>query len=166
MEATLDRLIELLLVSKQVAGRSKRTIDWYDERLGTYVAWLHKRGCKGVLSDLNLQNARAFVQELQSRETRYEDHPLRKPKPGGLSKYYIHSFVRALKGFASWLEEEEYTRTHVLDRLKLPKKPKKVIEVLSEAEIQAIVDYINPHRFLGARAYAVVMTFLDGHAGR
>jgi site-specific recombinase XerD len=161
MEATLERLIELLLVSKQVAGRSKRTIGWYEERLGTYVKWLRKRGCKGVLSDLNLQNARAFIQELQSRETRYEDHPLHVPQPGGLSKYYIHSFVRALKGFASWLEEEEYTRTHVLAKLKLPKKPKRVIEVLSEAEIQAIVDYINPHCFLGARAYAIVMIFLD-----
>lgn len=161
METTLDRLIELLLISKQVAGRSRRTIGWYRERLGKYVDWLHKQGCQGILSDLNLQNARAFIQELQSRETLYEDHPLRRPKPGGLSKHYIQSFVRALKGFASWLEEEEYTPTHVLSKLKLPKSTQKVIEVLSEAEIQAIVDYINPYCFLGARAYAVVMTFLD-----
>jgi site-specific recombinase XerD len=161
MEATLDRFIELLLVAKESEGRSKRTIQWYRERLGNYVEWLHKQGYPGTLNDLSLQNARTFVRELQARDTRYEDHPLHEPKPGGLSPYYVHSFVRALKGFASWLEEEGYTPVHVLSRLKGPKLPKRVIEVLSEAEIQAIVGSINPYCFLGSRAYAIVMTFLD-----
>jgi len=51
MEATLERLIELLLVSEHVAGRSKRTIDWYNERLGAYVKWPHKRDCKCVFGE-------------------------------------------------------------------------------------------------------------------
>lgn len=117
MEAQLERLLELLLVSKQTEGRSHRTIEWYEERVGRFLNWLTQNGQETVLSNLNLQNARAFISELQNQDVRFAGNPIHRPKPGNLSAHYIHSFVRALKGFASWLTEYLETVNYSLPRL-------------------------------------------------
>ena len=114
-----------------------------------------------TLKRFDLQTARSFVASLQAKESRYENHPVSPEKKGKLSAYTIHGYVRTLKVFSAWLYEEGFTTTDVLTKLKRPKLPQTMIEVLTDEEIGRIMDSINPNTYLGARLYTIVLLLLD-----
>ncbi len=158
MQLTLPVLIDVFVSTKQTEGKSPKTTLWYKGNLNRFIAWL---GGTPRLADFTLQNARAFVAHLQGRTTRYEDHPLSPEKEGGLSVHSIHAYVRTLKVFSSWLVEEGFTPTNALAKLKRPKLPETLIEVLTDAELKAIFASINANCFLGARLSTLITVLLD-----
>ena len=158
METTLDTLVELFAATKQTEGKSPKTVSWYRQMLSRLSRWA---GPQTPISQLSLDLARAFVANLQSKQKRYADHPSRPTEEGGLSPMTIHGYVRSLKAFSSWLVEEGYTRVDIFKRLKRPKVPKTVIEVLTDEEIKTIFGTINPNCLLGLRLYTVVSLLLD-----
>ena len=160
MEITLPTLIDLFLTTKKTEGRSPKTIGWYRDlltRFATYVG----NGSDARLKDVTLDDARSFVAFLQEKTTRYGDHSLRPEESGGLSTSTVHGYVRAMKAFSVWLHEEGFTSKPVFARLKRPRVTQPVIEILSDQEIAALVDAINPNCFLGARLYVMVLLLLD-----
>ncbi|MCL5998694.1 MAG: tyrosine-type recombinase/integrase [Chloroflexi bacterium] len=157
METKLDVLINLFVATKQTEGRSVNTILWYRRMLGRFSGYLPG----STVKDFTLANARAFVAHLQQMAVRYERHPLSPPKVGGLSPASIHGYVRTLKTFSAWLHEEGFTREDALAKLKRPKLPETLIEVLSESEIQALFNGLNPNTYLGNRLYTILMLLLD-----
>jgi site-specific recombinase XerD len=160
MEIPITTLIDLFLTTKRTEGRSPRTIGWYREKLSPVARFLNPEG-EATLADFTLANIRAFVADLQGREERFADHPGRPTEPGGLSAHTIQGYVRAVKAFSAWLDEEEFTSGSRLAKLKRPKVGEPVIEVLSEAEIAALIGAINPDTFLGGRLYAILLLLLD-----
>ena len=160
MELTLPTLIDLFITTKQTEGKSPRTLNWYRDKLIHFARYLGN-GSEAKLKDLSLDDARSFIAWLQNKPCRYSDHPLQPEKQGGLSPYTIHGYVRALKAFSSWLYEEGFTRRNLFARLKRPKVPQPVIQILSDEEIAAIIKAINPNCFLGARLYVMVLLLLD-----
>lgn len=158
MEMTLPTLIDLFAATKEIEGKSPKTIKWYVNLLGHFASYLGKTA---TLRHLTLNNARSFVAHLRGKERRYVGHPLSPEKKGGLSPHTIHAYVRSLKAFSSWLQEEGFTNQNVLGRLKRPKLPETVIEILSDEEIDRILTAINPGCFLGPRLWVMVLLLLD-----
>ena len=130
----------------------------YREFLCKYSSFL---GEKPTLKEMTLDSARSFVASLQSRTTRYEGHPINHVREGGLSPYTVHCYVRILKTFSAWLNDEGFTKVNVFSKLKRPKLPTPVIQVLSEEEIANVFERINPNCPLGARLYLIVLLLLD-----
>ena len=108
-EITIPQLIELFAATKLTEGRSKKTVEWYEEKLGRFASYLGDGG-EANIKDLTLGNARSFVASLQRQDSRFKGHPYRPQEKGGLSSYTIHGYVRSLKAFSSWLAEEGFTR--------------------------------------------------------
>lgn len=79
----------------------------------------------------------------------------------GLSSHTTQGHVRALKAFASWLCEEGYTETNVLQRYRLPKARRVEPEWLREDEIERLLRVFDRKTAMGARDYAIVLTLLD-----
>lgn len=156
----LSSLIDLFILSKQIEGRSEKTLTWYRANLTNFDNFVASAG-PATVQDADLDKARAFIAQLQGRKTRYESHNVRPQKEGGLSSYTIHGYVRTLKAFGNWLHEEGYAAKSPFERLKPPKLPETMIEILSDDEIGRIVRSINPDSFLGARLYAIVLVLLD-----
>ena len=156
----LTNLIDLFIASKEVEGRSKKTTDWYRANLKVFAAFMGKQGPVTV-QDLTVSNARAFVAELQSRTTRYSNHSSRPAKTGGLSAFTINGYIRTVKAFGAWLHEEGFASQHPFERLKAPKLPDTVIEILSEEEIQRLFNATNPNTALGARNQLILLLLLD-----
>ena len=158
MDITLPTIVELFLATKQTEGRSPKTVSVYGDVLRRFCALVGE----GVhLGQLGISHARAFVAWLQEKDTRYEDHPHRAPVAGGLSGATVHAHVRVLKTFATWLEAEGWTTKNAFDRLKRPKLPKPVIEILGDDEIDRLLGQVNPKCVLGARLYTIVLLLLD-----
>ena len=62
----------------------------------------------------------------------------------------------------AWLAEDaEYLPANPFAKLKRPKVAEPLIEVLSDDEIVALVQAVNPNTFIGARIYAILLLLLD-----
>lgn len=149
------------VVYNQTTGKSKATVGWYDWRLELFERWL---GPDATLADVTIPTVRAYIAELQGRTMRLVGHPFinhGKGKEGALSSAYIHSFVRALRAFASWLHGDGYTDENRLLNLKPPKLQQKVVEPLSDEEVARLVSVFDLGDGFGARDFAMVWTLLD-----
>jgi integrase/recombinase XerC/integrase/recombinase XerD len=160
MDLELTAMIDLFAATKLTEGRSQTTVDWYKSMLRRFADFA-SNGHPAKLSELTVDAARSFVAALQSRTTRFEDHPFAPAIDGGLSPYSIHGYVRALKAFSAWLSEENFTNGDRLARLKRPRLPTPVIEILSDDELDRVFLRINPNCTLGARMYAISLLLLD-----
>ena len=145
-ELELKKLILHFEHSNKAEGKSPKTITWYTEMITGFVRFLADTNRRVVLSELNIDTAREYVIHERERE---------------LSPYTVQSKVRALKAFASWLFNEDYTTVHVLHNLKMPKAPQNLIEPLSAAEIDQLIKVQNPLTALGCRNIAILVLLLD-----
>lgn len=145
-EVELDKLILHFAQSNKAEGKSPRTIEWYSEMLGDFSRFLESEGYRGVLSRFDVQTVRDFVVHEQER---------------GLSPYTVQGKVRALKAFCSWLFREAYVTDNLLANFKLPRVPKNLIEPLTSAEVDQLVNCQNPLTAVGCRDIAILTVMLD-----
>ena len=157
MEITLSDTIDLFVITKTTEGRSPKTTSWYRDMLTHFCDYLGNP----KLAQVSIDDARRFVAHLQARETKWENHPLNKPTAGKLSINTIHGYIRALKAFSNWAAEEGFVKLSPFARLKKPRLPETMINVLSDEEVKQLLDAINPNCILGARLYAMVLLLLD-----
>lgn len=144
-------------VYNKTVGKSPSTVWWYEQKLGLYERWLGPSACLG---DVTIPNIRAFIVELQERTERNPNNPYTRME-GPLSSSYINSFVRALRAFSTWLQEDGYTDGNILKPLKPPKVQQKVKEVLTDEEVQRLVAVFDQDEPFGARGFAMIWTILD-----
>lgn len=78
-----------------------------------------------------------------------------------LAPISIQDYIRALRAFFSWLYKEGYTIENRLAKLKPPKAPNKVVEILTQEEIAQVLGSISPNTSTGARDYAILLLLLD-----
>ena len=157
MDTALSTYVTEFIVAKKSENRAVKTLDWY--------RWLLGKFCKATndppLSGFTLKLVRGFIVDLQERDTRYSNHPISHEKEGGLSAHTISAYVRTLKVFSAWLFDMQYTKTDVLDKYKRPKLPETVIEVISDEEINRLVEGIKPTTEIRARSLAIVLMLYD-----
>ncbi|MFC1865125.1 tyrosine-type recombinase/integrase [Chloroflexota bacterium] len=151
----LDRLVGEYLLVCRTENKSPKTLRGYQEKLGRFCRWLDSN-----LSDFTLQSVRTYIGELQ-RAKKYEKHPFSPMQDSGLSSVTIKGHVVVLKGFTTWLWEEEYTDENILARLKPPKAARKLMTTLSDLEIQKILSTIERGTLIGHRNEAIVLLLLD-----
>lgn len=162
MEITFPTLLEYYFSSKKAKGCSNKTLTAIRSVLDRFTRFLEKRGHSLKLSDLTIEDARAYVASLQGKITKYEGHKFNHPLPNAeYSPQTIHSHVRILRTFSNWIRDEGYTRQPIFARLELPKLPQLKIAVLAPIEIDQILASINPGTFIGARLMAMVLVMLD-----
>ncbi len=131
----IDNLILHFAQSNKADGKSPKTVFWYTEMLNCHVKYLKGNQISPILSNLDINTSRNFIIHEQERK---------------LSPSTVACRVRALKAFASWLFREGYTDDNVLANLKLPKIPKKVIEPLTQDEIDRLIREQNPLTAMGS----------------
>ncbi|GAG49604.1 unnamed protein product, partial [marine sediment metagenome] len=145
-ELDLTKLISHFAQSNKAEGKSPKTVSWYSEMLLDYVRFLRSTVREAILAELNATSVRGFIIQEQQRE---------------LSPYTVQGKVRALKALSSWLFAEGYTSDNLLANLKLPKVPAKLVEPLTDAEVDKLISVQNPLTAVGCRNIAILITLLD-----
>jgi len=156
MQIPLSSLIQQYLGDMGLRGlspQSIRTAELTLNRLAKHA------GQDLPIADLDEGKVRGFVAELQAAKSRYQDHPYHEPKAGGLSPFTVDKMVRTMKAFGTWLGREGWPNPFV--NVQRPKKPKTVVEVLSDIEVDSILGCLNENTDAGARAHAIVTLFLS-----
>lgn len=154
---SIRKLREQFTVFNKTAGKSVRTVEWYEQKLDLFERYL---GADACLADVTVPNVRGFIAELQDRTEKNINNPYTRTL-GPLSSSYINGFVRGLRAFSTWLNEDGYTDTNVLKPLKPPKITQKVKEVLSDDEVKRLVAAFDRDEPFGARGFAMIWTILD-----
>ncbi len=149
------------LLAKRRENCSERTIALYDNWLSRWRKFLQQKGFSGKLVDLTLEDGQQFADHLYGTEKRFAGHPFAGVRRGKLSSNTIHQAIRIIRTFGNWLRKRGYTEAHLFQDLELPRLKKRVVEVLTADEIQAILQCINQNATLGARDYALVVLALD-----
>ncbi|MCL4395539.1 MAG: MFS transporter [Chloroflexi bacterium] len=110
----------------QTANLAKRTIAWYDRTLAGFEAYLvsAQPGETPRLGSIQPNDIRAFIVDLQSRETMYLGHAHRKPIQRKLSPFTIHANVRSLAAFFHWAVRERLLERYPMENIPRPKLPK------------------------------------------
>jgi site-specific recombinase XerD len=145
-QVKLDKLLVHFAQSNKAEGKSRKTVSWYSEMLGSFIRFLESQGSRALLSNFDIGSVREFIVHEQERS---------------LSPYTVQGKVRALKVFSSWLFREGYIADNLLCDIKLPKVPVILIEPLTSNEIDQLVDYQNPLTAIGCRDIAILILMLD-----
>ena len=135
---SLERLIKHFEAYNRSEGKSPQTVDYYTKVLTYYRQYLEAQGYSTNLEALTKEVARDFVLHLQTRP-KWEGHKNETSANATLSPVSVQTYVRGIRAFFSWLHREGYTEKNVLASLKLPKAPRKLIDVLSDEEVSRIL---------------------------
>ena len=145
-ELELEKLLLHFAQSNKAEGKSPKTVTWYTEMLSGFARFILSTGEATVLAKFNATTVRAFIIHEQGR---------------GLSPFTIQAKIRALKAFSSWLHSEGYSGDNLLSNIKVPKAPSKMIDPLTEEEIDRLLGSQNPLTAIGSRNTAILVTLLD-----
>jgi len=157
---TIDDLITRFEMSNVVDGKSPKTVRWYNDILKLFSRYLKENGQTNTIDGFNIENARKYVLYLRTRN-KFDGHPYTPQQHSLLSPQTIRGHIRGCKAFSSWLCREKYTDENMLQYLKIPKAPVKLIEPLTDQEINTITSSINHDSPTGSRNHAIFVTALD-----
>ncbi len=141
-------------------GKSQKTIRWYNLALRLFENFLIESEKSTKLVDLDESTVREFILYLQGKN-RWQDNPYVPTQLNKLAAISIQTYIRALRAFFNWLYKENYAMENRLGKLRPPKAPTKVTDVLTPQEIARILASLNPNTSSGARDYAILVLLLD-----
>jgi integrase/recombinase XerC/integrase/recombinase XerD len=138
----LQNAIDEFLIEQQIRGNSKKTLRYYRQSLGYFADFA------GDISIAELNTA--FCKQ-------YYLHLTRK----SITTTTIQTYIRALRAFLTYSFNEGNIKVNIPEKFRLPKAQKKVVDVLTDDEIQRIFACFDVHTLTGARNYAICALMLD-----
>jgi len=157
---TIDELISRFEMSNLADGKSQSTIKWYNDILKFFSRYLKENSQANDIGGFDIENARKYVLYLRSRN-KFDGHPYIPQQHSLLSPQTVRGHIRGLKALSSWLHREKYTDENRLRYSKIPRIPAKLIEPLTDQEVNQVVSSINQSSPAGVRNHAIFVTSLD-----
>lgn len=147
MSPSLAALHADLAIEYRLANRSEKTIAWYAGALLSFATYMQRQGYQRCdVQTFQPRHVNSYILELHARE---------------LSDHSVNSYVRALRGFSSWLWRKGHTSENRLADLRSPKTTSLTLEILSEREVVQLVMAIRQHSTLATRDEALLVLMLD-----
>lgn len=156
----LKILAEHFELYNRTEGKSPKTISWYNLAIRQFSNFLIASKKSTTLGELYEPDIREFILCLQEKN-RWQDNPYVPAQRSKLTAISIQTYIRALRAFFNWLYKEGYTSENRLAKLRPPKAPTKVVDVLDPEEIARILGCLNVNTDSGARDYAILILLLD-----
>lgn len=153
---TIQKAMELFLIEQQLKGNTEKTIFNYDRFISYFINFLGDND--KMVDTLTLKDIKKYQIYLTDKDKDYNFKTNLKKK---ISKTTIQTYMRAVRVFVNWLYDEAYIDENIGEEYKLPKAPKKVVEILSEDEIQKIYNSINDRTEFGLRNKCMISLMLD-----
>lgn len=152
---TLDKAIEGFMIDQKLRGNTDNTICTYKRILGYFTAYL---GGETMVGDISLMDIKKYQLFLIDKNRDFNIKTNLKVK---LSKTTIQSYIRHIRVFMNWIHDEGYIEDKIGSRIKLPKAPKKTVEILSNEEIELLYKSINERTEFGLRNKCIISLMLD-----
>lgn len=153
----VSEAVEQLLLATEAAGYSDHTVKFYRSKLKPLVAFLAEKPVEDVTTD----DLRSFVASQRRRNTRWDNHPNKRQKRGGLSEATIAGNVRAAKRLFRFLEEEGVIDANPAARLKQIKLRRGEPKAASLEDLPKLLDLLAGQDKLSKRNRALLLVLID-----
>ena len=152
---TVDIALTEFLMACRADGLKPITIRWYSAMLTPVTAAL-----AGLpVGQVTTNHLRAYVVKLRERHA-YQDAPQRAEQSTGLSAASLQSHHRALSRFFGWCRDEYALASNPMDRIRMPKTPRKEPKAVSLADLKRLLDATGDDR-AGSRDRAILLFLAD-----
>jgi site-specific recombinase XerD len=155
--ATLSDALAAYSIYAQAEGKSPKTIRWIMSSVTYFSQFL---GDKQEISEITADDFRRFIISLKQRP-KFLYHPYNKTAQETISAQSVETYARAIRAFFSYLYHEELIDFNPMERVKMPRVPKKVVPTFNEKDVQRLLEQPNRHTSRGFRDYALLLVFLD-----
>lgn len=147
---------------------SPKTLKSYESTLKLFGDYLTKILRVNDVEDVTRNHIRHYVKSLQERgkytcmEEKGNNNPLVRTDRGKpISVNTINNYVRNIKVFFNWLADEDEIENNPVEKIKLLKGSERFKPMLSEQEINAILNSFDKTKFNDYRNYVMTLFFLD-----
>lgn len=114
------------------------TLEDYHKKLLPFLNWTQAQGATQV-ADITSRHIRAYLVEKQTID-------LDGPKERDASGNYVHGVARCIKAFCNFCVVEGWVATSPMASVKMPKRPKKVLDALAPDEIKKLLKVADNDR--------------------
>lgn len=143
VQMTIQQSFDNFIFSRQIQGLTNKSIECYLSFIKPFVVHI---GSDLDISVLNRDMINTYIQTLFKRT---------------LSRATIATYIRHLKIFLQWLEEE-YEIDIQASKIKIPKSPKKVLHIYTDDEIRQIFETVSAGvDWVVARNCCIIALMLD-----
>ena len=155
---SLESVIRDYILNCTVEGKSPKTISDYQSVLRNFL-WYCRNNKFPELSEITTTHIRQFLFYLRSETNRWGMNSPGVRKPA--SQTTANDYYRALHSFFNWLVREELISENPFINLKAPKVEKKVIQALTESEIESLLSLCSKKTALDIRNKAILSVLFD-----
>ena len=127
---TLADGIAAYRIFAQAEGKSPQTIRWIMSSVTYFSNFL---GDRQDICEITANDLRHFIITLQ-QSPKFLSHPYTKPRKEKLSPQSIETYARAIWAFFSNLHREDLIDNNPMEKVEMPRVPKKVIPTFGELE--------------------------------
>lgn len=166
--SNFDLRIEDFLLYCTSRNLSPKTLKSYESTLKLFGDYLTKILRVNDVEDVTKTHIRHYVKSLQERgkytcmEEKGNNNPLVRTDRGKpISVNTINNYVRNIKVFFNWLSDEDEIEKNPVEKIKLLKGSERFKPILSEQEINAILNSFDKTKFNDYRNYVMTLLFLD-----
>jgi integrase/recombinase XerC/integrase/recombinase XerD len=145
------------LIDQELKGNSKRTIEYYKANLGYFS---NSIGEDKLVKDITIDDLKQYHLYIKSKP-RYLGHQFKPKYDTPVKSISVQTYIRAVKVFMKWLFQEGYIGINLSAQFKLPKATKKVVEILSDDEIDLLMKSMKQTTEMGLRNSCIVALMLD-----
>ena len=131
--------------SLRAARRSPRTVQSYTEAAEQLSDFLVRKGMPTAVGSIAREHVESFIEDLDSRF-----------RPATVAVRY-----KSLKQLFRWLLEEGEVTSDPMARMRLPSVPEDPPQVLTDAQLRALLKACEGTDFVGRRDTAIVRVFID-----
>lgn len=138
----LSEALEEYLLDQRAKGNSRKTLIYYEQNLATFREFLGDRD----LDEITLSDCRLYHDFICNKKIR---------------TISVQSNIRAVRAFLKWCWLNEYMKSDLCRRFRLPKAKQTVIDVLTDEEIQKVYAFYSGDTFHQKRNLAIFALMLD-----
>lgn len=136
--------LNIFLLSCKVEGLSPATLKNYRYLIGSFVQFCQQNDVL-TSKDVSPQHIRLFMLQLQETNNATS----------------VMDYFKSIKRFFNWLIQERYLDESPVRNIKPPRQDDKVVRPFSKQDIDRLLDWCNPHTYIGVRNRALILVFLD-----
>lgn len=158
-ESEFTKSIEHFIITKEIGGKTKKTIRFYKTNLFRYVWWLNQNEIPlNLNSCFTTELIRRFLHYVQTTEIRFGGISTASRKM--VSRSTVDAYYRTFQAFGTWLVKEGKLTKSPIEQIEKPKQVKVVVPDIPQEVITAVLNNFDDS-FRGLRDKAIVLMLLD-----
>lgn len=155
----LQKMKDGFLLEQKCRGNSVETVKYYEGNISRFIRYLEEFKIDTDTSAITKDEIKRYIVYLKGTKKWEKTEFITSDKQ--LASKSVQTYIRALKAWVSWIEDEGYLDNVVSKDIKLPKASAPAVEILTEDEIKKILKYLEDKKVNNLRDQVILMVLIE-----